>query len=138
MSQWKCLGILIAVGFCLGCGKSGGPELAGVTGTVTLDGKPQPNLNLQFTPDGAGGAPSYGGTDENGLYKLMYGQGQPGAMLGKHNVTITAREPKLDEGGNPLPGQEAIALPAKYSKTGELTAEVKAGSNTVDFKLESK
>jgi hypothetical protein len=136
--QWR-FGILtVAAVLCSGCGGAKGPELGTVTGTITLDGKPLPNVNIQFAPEATGGAPSYGGTNAEGEYKLMFAQNRPGAMLGKHRVELTAREPKTDEDGKPVGPQDVVTIPAKYQKKDALTAEVKAGSNTIDFKLDSQ
>lgn len=127
---------IAAVGV-VGCGGVKGPEVATVSGTVTLDGKPLPNVNLQFVPEESGGSPSYGGTNADGKYQLLFNQNRKGAMLGKHRVQITTRERKLDEGGNPI-GDEPVKLPAKYAKPDALTAEVFTGGNTVDFQLVSQ
>ena len=49
------------------------------------DGKPMPNVSLEFIPE-AGGRPSVGRTDEDGRYRAYYTHDQPGAELGKHHV----------------------------------------------------
>jgi len=120
-----------------GCGKADGPEVASVLGTVTLDGQPLPGVNIQFAPEETGGSPSFGGTNADGQYKLLFSQNQKGAMLGKHRVEITPRERKTDDNGKLL-GEEPVTLPVKYRKPGALTAEVKPGANTIDFRLVSQ
>ena len=64
--------------FCLlpfVCGCGGGvadqPELAAVSGQVTLDGQPLPNVILTFKPVGEGRSSS-GVSDEDGNYSLQY------------------------------------------------------------------
>lgn len=127
----SCLVLLPAAG----CGP-GGPELGTVSGTVTLDGKPLPNARLEFQPL-AKGSPSYGTTDENGRYELVYGIDRPGAMVGKHEVRIsTAREYREDDEG-PLIVVEEF-LPPKYNEQTELTREVKSGSQEINFPLKSR
>ncbi len=121
---------------CIGCGRTDGPELAAVTGTIKLDGQPLAKANIRFIPEN--GSPSFGGTSENGRYKLLFNQHRAGAMLGKHRVEIEPREPETDDHGKPLPGAQVIKLPKKYARPGALTAEVKPGGNTVDFDLVSK
>lgn len=121
---------------CVGCGRTAGPELAAVTGTIKLDGQPLTAANIRFIPEK--GSPSFGGTSENGRYKLLFNQHRAGAMLGKHRVEIEPREPKIDEHGKPLPGVQVVKLPRKYTKPGALTAEIKPGGNTVNFDLVSK
>jgi hypothetical protein len=128
---------LAAALICAGCGKAQGPEMAAVTGTITLDGRPLPDVNIQFVPEASGGSPSFGGTNADGEYRLMFSQNRSGAMLGKHRVEIAAREQRLDEGGNPI-GPEPVKVPAKYLKPGALTATVEPGSNTIDFPLDSQ
>jgi hypothetical protein len=123
---------------CAGCGKDNGPELAAVSGSVTLDGKPLPHVNLQFVPEKEGGSPSYGGTDANGRYKLMFSQGRAGAMPGKHRVEITAREAEDGDDGQSKAAGEAVKIPPKYLQPGALTAEVKPKSNLINFPLETK
>jgi hypothetical protein len=118
-----------------GCGSSG-PELGQVTGTVTLDGQPVPRASITFAPAEKGPS-SLGGTNKDGRYKLLYNTDRQGAVLGKHNVTIRSLEQDTDEDGKSS-GPAPVKVPAKYSQAGELTAEVKAGSQEVNFELNSK
>jgi hypothetical protein len=120
---------------CSGCGSSG-PELGQVTGTVTLDGQPVPRASITFAPVEKGPA-SMGGTNKDGRYKLLYNTDRQGAVLGKHNVTIRSLEQDPDGDDKPS-GPAPVKVPAKYSQVGELTAEVKAGSQEVNFELSSK
>lgn len=122
----------------VGCGNHEGPELAEVTGKIMLDGEPLPRVNLRFVPEQPGGSPSFGGTNASGQYKLLFNAERTGAMLGKHRVEIEPTEPETDENGKPLPDAKVVKLPKKYLQPGALTAEVKPGSNTVDFELVSK
>lgn len=122
----------------VGCGRVDGPQVADVSGTVTLDGQPLPGVNIQFAPDGPGGSPSFGGTNQNGQYRLLFSPTKAGAMLGKHRVEITARETPRDEDGELLLNVKQVKLPKKYTKPGALTAEVQPGSNVINFDLLSK
>lgn len=126
------------LGLCLGCGRNSGPELGTVSGTVTLDGKPLPRVNITFVPEAEKGSPSYGGTDADGKYNLLFTQDRAGAMLGKHRVEIQTREPETDDSGKPIGPAETVQLPKKYLQPGALTAEVKAGANEINFDLVSK
>ena len=63
-----------------GCGKSG-PELAPVSGRVSVDGQTMENVNVTFQPDEMRPA-SYGRTDADGHYELGYKRGVQGACLG--------------------------------------------------------
>lgn len=132
--------VLLLVVLLSGCG-SDGPELAEVTGTVTVDGKPVPNAILTFIP--TGGSTSYGKTDEQGKYTLMFTDTKYGAMIGTHKVEIEVRRYSPDEIVEmKAAGEEVstsfVAIPAKYKAAGALTADVKSGSNIIDFTLTSK
>lgn len=138
---WRLLGCACLFFFAAtgGCG-SGGPPLAEVTGTVTLDGKPVPNAVVIFNPVAAGGSTSLGKTDAQGNYRLEFSQDKTGAMIGEHNVEITTKKIPPDE--MPDDGEavktEYVPIPPKYRKPGELTAEVKNQRNKIDFQLTSK
>jgi hypothetical protein len=121
----------------LGCGP-GGPELAEVSGTVTLDGKPVPNAVLTFIP--TGGTTSYGMTNAEGKYKMMFTDTKSGAMLGTHSVELQVKRYSKDEVIEmKAAGMDAttdfVQIPKKYNKPGALTAEVKKGKNTINFQL---
>lgn len=115
-----------------GCGGPDGPELAHVEGHVFLDGQPLPDASIIFTPEN--GSPSYGVTNGEGYYSLGYSASSEGAMVGKHSVRIsTYRFPDEDEDGNPSPAAPE-RVPIEYNQQSTLTAEVKPGSNTIDFR----
>ena len=110
-----------------------------VTGKITLDDKPMFGVLVTFVTDG--GSASYGVTDQNGVYNLMFTDTKAGAMLGNNQVTLES--PRLSreelaemkaEGQTAPP--EITPVPAKYKNS--LTAEVKKGKNTIDFELKSK
>lgn len=121
----------------LGCGDDG-PELATVSGTVTLDQKPVAGADLIFKPQTAGGSPAYGTTDGEGNYTLMFTRDKEGAMLGKHNVEIETHKLSPGDLGDGVPIPEYVPIPRKYKEPGALTAEVKDGDNDIDFVLDSK
>ncbi len=116
---------------CGGGGASDQPELGQVSGTVTMDGQPLPNVTVSFVPET--GAPSNGVTDEAGKYELTYKGTERGAAVGQHKVSITTPTE-----GPPAPGYKD-PIPAKYNENTTLTATVAAGDNPpIDFTLESK
>ena len=130
---WSMLGLCaVAMLPLLGCGGSG--DVAGVEGTVTLDGAPLADAAIVFQPEG--GRPSSGRTDAQGHYTLEYTATESGAQIGKHKVMITTAGMEEDATGNLVEVKET--LPAKYHEKTELTAEVTGGSNTIDFELTSK
>jgi len=132
-----CLSIVLSM-ILVGCGGGGdAPDLGTVEGTVTLDGEGLPNATVEFTPAGdKGGRPSVAMTDDDGDYELKYSAAHAGAPPGKYTVRITTATTITDEQGNDVDVPET--LPAKYNFNTELEEEVKAGSNTIDFKLDRK
>jgi hypothetical protein len=115
-----------------GCGGTG-PELAGVTGVVTLDGKPLPGVVVEFQPPG--GAPSEAVTDQEGVYSLKYAYNRRGAMIGIHKVRISSYRTDETDHGEAIVVKEVV--PTRYNRHSELTAEVKPGRNAIDFALNS-
>lgn len=105
------------------------PPLGGVTGTVTLDGKPLESAMVEFEPmtdfqkgEGTKIPASFGRTDKSGNFSLTV-TGIDGAAVGKHRVRVTKNDDK---------GLEV--LPVRYHRKTTLQKEVQAGSNS--FKLE--
>jgi predicted small lipoprotein YifL len=115
--------LIFLLSLIAGCGESG-PQVAPVSGRVTLDGKALAMADVSFQPDGSQRA-SYGRTDNDGRYVLMYKRGQPGAIAGEHTVRIwVSREL--------VPNPPIIA--ARFDTQSELRREVKAGEDNVfDF-----
>jgi hypothetical protein len=114
------------------------PPLGRVRGKITMDGQPLAGVDIVFSPDK--GRPSVATTDSTGRYDLSYINTTKGAKVGPHKVFIRPAETSPDEvpGDGSKPAAPRPVVPAKYNKRSELTAEVKAGGNTIDFALESK
>jgi len=115
-----------------GCGS----KVATVSGKVTLDGKPLTKGDVAFYAGGAA-ALATGSIDSSGNYTLRTGTDR-GLTPGNYQVTIVANdivEPTTEF----APLMPKLITPAKYSSasTSGLTAEVKAGSNTHNFDLQS-
>jgi len=108
------------------------PPLGRVRGTVTMNGRPLPNVEIVFAPQK--GRVSEALTDSAGGYELWYVSGTRGAKVGSHKVVIQYGETPADE----PPATKRPKIPAKYNTRSELRAEVKPGSNTIDFAIESK
>lgn len=134
--------VLLVCGIFLFDGCSSGPddvpETGTVTGIVTLDGAPLGEALVQFQPES--GRTSSGTTDSTGKYELDYTGTLKGAKIGQHTVSITtfkAPEGNLEtkEAQKQIPKEK---VPAQYNKDTTLTAEVKAGENTINFDLQSK
>jgi len=114
-----------------GCfpGSAGGPELAPVTGVVTIDGKPTPNVQVLFEPLEDGGA-SRGLTDDDGKFRVYFSLERSGAIPGAHRVQFEIKE----EGVDPR------LIPAKYAFGAKgIEVEVSAeGPNDFQFDLTGK
>lgn len=136
---------LFAVGFGLlsatwaGCGNA---EVAPVEGTITLGGKPIGPGVITFVPDkskGNSGKGAVGYFEADGRYTLSTYEPGDGARRGNHHVFITPRAVGSSPNADPLPGQQKLPpIPKKYSNRNQslLSAEVNAGSNTIDFDLQ--
>lgn len=123
--------VLLAVG----CSR-GGPEIASVSGRVTMDGKPLPNASVVFIPEN--GRPAGANTDADGRYVLNFSQGRKGAIPGKSMIRImTLRDPTPGEDGKSIPGSKET-VPARYNTATELTFDVQAKKrNVANFDLKS-
>ena len=146
-----CFGMIISLASC----SRNALPIAPVTGTILYQGKPAADAYIQFhseTPETCRSAT--GMTDANGVYTLStVGSTAPGAMPGKYRVTVSKmvdiNKDKVDSAAA-KPGDapsDYVAYkepemknlyPAKWAlpETSGLTAEVKKGKNTFDFKLE--
>jgi predicted small lipoprotein YifL len=115
----SCLALAIVVA---GCGQSG-PEVAPVSGRVTVDGQPMENVDVVFQPEDSR-SPSYGRTDKDGHYTLGYNRNVQGALVGAHSVGITI-------------SPEVVRKPPHIKNT-QLRREVKSGKNEFDFDVTSE
>ena len=108
---------------------------ATVEGDVTYDGQPIGIGRIVFLPENPK-LIKRGTRFENGHYKLAPPEGPP---PGNHRVEIHWLKPTgktvRNEFGEQLPDL-AEGLPDKYHKDSTLTATLKPGRNTVDFRLE--
>jgi hypothetical protein len=132
------------VALCLllaGC--SDRPKLGKVKGTVTLDGKPLAKGSITFeSPD----ARPATGTIVNGeIVDVSTYDPQDGVPVGQHKVAISATEDAAS-GVTANPGDARQTtdymvgkslIPASYNDpdSSGLTADIKSGENTVEFKL---
>lgn len=118
------LWLMLAAALLGGCNGSG-PEVAPVTGRVTLDGAPLAGARIRFQPEATEGSPSYGTADLDGNFVLGYKRGQQGALVGWHTVRVErgVRDPESK--------MKPQALPARYNTASELREEVKADEDNV-------
>src|SRR5262249_19326936 len=136
---------LLVLGCLLSAGCAGS-NVAPVSGTVTLNGKPLAHATVVFQPESAGKNPgpgSSGTTDEKGRYTLrVMTTKAPGALVGKHKVSITADEGDREgESSAPSSTNKVIRkalVPPEYNVQTKLTFDVPAGGSTsADFDLKS-
>ena len=115
----------------IGCGDGVEiPELAEVTGLITVDGTPTEGLTVTFEPKGAGA--STGITDAAGTYKLYFNAQNSGAVPGMHTVRIT-QQPDAER------TTDELRIPRSYNEDSANKAEVKAGvENKFDFEITIK
>jgi hypothetical protein len=126
-------------------GCSAGRDIAPVSGLVTIDGKPAPDVHISFQPQAAGGKEasrdatgSYATTDAQGKFTLqMSDTEEPGALLGVHSVRLADKLAAVEADAGPVKGKP-LRFPARYSD-GSLSFEVKpGGTDQANFELTSK
>jgi len=127
--------LIFSISGCFGSGGEPIPDLASVSGVVTLDGAPLDGAKIIFEPqqvtDNGRRHTSSATTESDGSYTLEYNSEASGATPGTHKVLIIKMPDDPDQAGEQL-------VPAKYNDKTELTAEVKEGDNTFNFDLKSK
>lgn len=104
-----------------GCGDSDRPKIVPVTGSVTRNGQALAGADVMFLPEQ--GAPSSGKTDASGQFTLVFNDGRPGAVPGKHQVLISIPGPELP----PPTGQEKMPVnvlpPMQFRQHAEITVD---------------
>jgi len=142
-----CCVALLFLPLFVGC-PDDSPTTGLVTGTVTLDGEPIENAQVNFYP--SGGRASGAVTNAEGQYELMFHR-KKGALIGTHKVTITteiaevtgsallmaSEEENARTGEADQPRRELLSRKYTDVKRTELTATVEAGNNVKDFDLKS-
>lgn len=141
--------VTLSVIFTLaGCGKGDYPEMARVTGTVAYKGKPVPNIMVNFMPT-EGRRPSWGKTDEEGRFEMVYDENVKGVEMGPNKVYFTPAAFTIDGGASKksrkaiaeasgLTPEEMLAIRAKYGseEVTKLVVDIKENPQVLDLKLE--
>lgn len=121
--------VLLALA-CTGCGSG----LGDVTGTVTLEGQPLPNVNVMFE-NTERNTRSTGVTDAAGKYRLSTNAKDDGAPVGDCKIAVNQPPP-----ADSSQGEGPRIFPVRYERADSsgLTFTVKAGKNTHDIDLKKK
>jgi hypothetical protein len=142
---WRRLLTMAAVvGLAAGC-NSEPFKIAPVSGQVTLNGKPVPQVEVSFNPiategNNSPGPGSYGRTDAAGHYALkLIGTETKGAVVGKHKVRFSAYvEPGDPADDGPIKNKPAVKIPAKYWSDPKFEFDVPdKGTKEANFQLTS-
>jgi hypothetical protein len=120
----------------LGCETASPDNVGKVSGKVTLEGQPLPDATVKFSPIREGGSSALGRTDADGKYSLNYASGIEGAEIGENRVSISTYNAGDPDGEPPQP-KVLEKVPMKYNIRSELTREVNAGDNPIDFDLKT-
>jgi hypothetical protein len=128
-------------------GCSGGPKLAQVAGTVTLDGKPLPRGTLTFETPGQ--RPATATVVDGRITEATTFAPGDGVPVGRHKVAVSATvdpgpaisanpgDASRPSGGNYMGGKSLIPTRYNNPETSGLTAEVGPGDASLKFELKS-
>jgi hypothetical protein len=149
MSRNSCLFFALAISGLVffGCSRAAGPnykklDLSQVHGKVTLDGQPLPQAHVRFYAKD--GTLSYGMTDSEGRYSLMFNSEQPGVLKGPKTISILAADSVSSgagagEGADPDAKQRKVnRVPARYNTKSTLTETVDKPTHEFNFDLKSR
>lgn len=132
-------GLLLAS--ALGCG--GEFPLASVSGVATLDGEALQNATVFFQPlrrgeDPIVGPPSIGVTDESGRFTLTTSDGNSGAIVGDHKVSVSTYESRMVDPKNSdrIEVVSKERVPSRYRGPAQITFTVPpGGTDEAEFEL---
>ncbi|NLE39896.1 MAG: hypothetical protein GX621_17905 [Pirellulaceae bacterium] len=129
--------LVAAVAAASGCGEN---RRQGIEGTVTFDGRPIPNGNISFIPQGDARGPAAGAVIKDGRFAIDPAKG---TFAGTFRVEIVAARETAEAVVDPVTGERVSLreqyIPAKYNVESELTADIKEGEpNRLEYDLTSK
>src|SRR3954453_970100 len=111
-----------------------GPDIAPVSGRISLDGRPLDLAEVSFEP--REGRASHALTEKDGHYELHYTRDSMGGLVGSHTVRIKSLTELTGPNGRFIVRPQMV--PARYNTKTELHAEVERGKqNEFDFDLKS-
>lgn len=136
---FPCVAIAAALAVA-GCQKPAA-KIVPVEGTISLDGRPMPNLMIQFMPDafrGTDGPLSTAISDGAGNYVLKCGNGKAGAAVGTHRVVIIDPEKKPAPQGSDEPVKPGrISFVYQDARSTPLIIQVPPEGGKIDLQLVS-
>jgi hypothetical protein len=143
LTIWHTWALVFCTCTLMGCGHGQIGNLATVEGTITQDGQPLADAEVTFLPDpssGTRGPRSMARTDASGHYRLRTDGGDPGAVVGQHQVRIRLtfprqrRLPRSEDGekGREPRTERSLSAEKPVEKTLP-NVEVHAGAQTLDF-----
>lgn len=150
-----CLPICLGLFIVIGCGRNGlEPDydklgLVEVSGRVTLDGQPLAGVQVVFEESQF--IYSYGDTDQEGRYQLMFDSRKSGIMPGKKTVRFRPRTISEAEGGgagkagagetesdDPDVSSGGLPpIPDCYKRGSKIQVEVTPSTKSFNFSLKS-
>ncbi len=142
--------LALAATWLSGCGPE--PPPATVEGTLRRGGKPLDNCLVTFFPEPGQETRwphSTGLTDQRGAYRLHGGNGQEGAGVGRHRVTVqdlsvSTGVRRRDHGTVDAEADDSPPPPVRRSRVAErylsatdtpLRVEIKPGHQTIDLEI---
>lgn len=130
--MFRVCGFLLSVVTFVGCGGDTGlPKSASVTGKVTFQGQPVTAGRLTFMSSASAGSVE---VTSDGTYLLT-----EGVPPGQYKVVVTppsvTKPPMVGEPAPEIPKHDNIPEKYRSETSTTLFADIKAGSNTVDFDL---
>jgi hypothetical protein len=141
MNSKSCIWLLCVI-FIVGCSSGSNVDYSGlglikVTGVVTLDGSPLPDVTVLF--ESSDGQFSSGVTDENGQYRLAYDSDTDGVTPGEKIIRIS-NKPMSEEGDEFESEDEELSsteqketLPPKFNTKSDLKMTVPSSSYDIEL-----
>ena len=137
--------------FALGCSPTSSPDyselgLVELSGRVLLDGQAMPNVEVRLVT-AEDGIYSYGVSDDNGRYSLMFDSRTRGIIPGKKQVVVVNASAKAEGGSmEEEEGEETEGaskkkggsrIPKCYGRDSKYIVEVVGTSNAFDIELKA-
>lgn len=129
------MALLAVLGLISGCGASDAQTRYKITGLVNFDGKPIPEGDILFLPEGDG-RPD-GGRIAAGQYTVELTAGPKRVEIRASRENPAKMVDSMLEPGKKVPAREDY-IPEKYNSKSELKAEIAEGPGEYDFDLKSE